>query len=96
MSKTTLRYLIEQLQDMADTYGENTEVRIAHQPSWPFEYGIGEVVAGSEGDDDDGDDDPREGGAQRDDDDTPVVVYIGEGTQLGYLPGNASRALGWR
>lgn len=24
------------------------------------------------------------------------VVYLGEGSQLGYLPGGASRALGWR
>lgn len=24
------------------------------------------------------------------------IIYIGEGRQEGYLPGNASRALGWR
>ena len=24
------------------------------------------------------------------------VVYLGEGSQVGYLPGEASRALGWR
>lgn len=24
------------------------------------------------------------------------VIYIGEGRQVGYLPGTASRALGWR
>lgn len=24
------------------------------------------------------------------------VIYIGEGRQVGYLPGEASRALGWR
>jgi hypothetical protein len=26
----------------------------------------------------------------------PAVIYIGEGAQIGYLPGNPSRALGWR
>lgn len=79
--------LIELLQEMP----EDAEVRLAQQPSWPFEYSIGTVAAIGVDDgcvdeyEDEGGDDPAE-----------PIVYIGEGTQLAYLPGAASRALGWK
>lgn len=82
----TVRELINLLED----YDEHAEVRIAHQPRWPFEYSIGDVVACDGGDDDERDDEDAAG------EDGPPVVYIGEGDQLGYLPGAAARELGWR
>jgi hypothetical protein len=76
--------LIELLQGLPD----DAEVRIAQQPSWPFEYSItGAVIVG--------------GGFTEDEDEDEAassepVVYLAEGSQLGYLPGNVSRELGWR
>ena len=81
----TIAELIEALQEFAEEHGENTEVRLAQQPSWPFEYSIDEVVAVSSD------------SADEDEDETEKpIVYIGEGRQLGYLPGIVSRELGWR
>ena len=79
----TVRELINLLED----FDENAEVRIAHQPRWPFEYSIGDVVACDGGDEDE--DEPNAS-------DAPQVVYLGEGDQLGYLPGRAARELGWK
>lgn len=117
----TVGQLIRELEGM----DENAEVRLAHQPHWPFEYSVGEVIWS-------GDHDPRdEYDILRDDDGwhiedttegeqlegpfetvelaeeklnemlssaepTPNVAYIAEAGQLDYLPGWASRTLGWR
>jgi hypothetical protein len=56
----------------------DAEVRLAQQPTWPFEYAI----------------DPTNPAVQVEVDDGPVV-YLGEGTQLGYLPQPARQQLGW-
>ena len=85
----TIKDLIEELEQMAEFCGEDTEVRLATQPSWPFEYSIGAVAAVNLNDDD-------EDGVERDGDEEEYVVYIGEGRQLAYLPGIASQELGWR
>jgi hypothetical protein len=61
----------------------DAEVRIAQQPSWPFEYSISQVVEAKPVD-------------ESDDDDSDPVVYIAEGMQLAYLPAEASMVLGWR
>ena len=82
----TLRDLIDRLTDVADEYGDDVEVRLAIQPSWPFEHSIRDVEVV----------DPADYDEAADENDDPVVVYIAEGRQLGYLPGVASRALGWR
>ena len=79
----TVSEMIEMLEQMDG----NAEVRLAFQPQWPFEHEVGEIVEVEYGDDDDEVDD---------DADRPNIVYIGEGGQLDYLPGNASSALGWR
>ena len=70
---------VSELLEFLEAQDPNAEVRIAHQPNWPFEYSIGELADAEE--DDDGNDTP---------------VYIAEGRQLGYLPGAAAEALGWR
>jgi hypothetical protein len=86
---------------------QEAEVRLAMQPSWPFEYSIdsyqGPVVvdinpdAAPEPDDDDYEDfqialakgEIETTGTEE------LVVYLGEGTQIGYLPAKVSRELGW-
>jgi hypothetical protein len=80
----TVQELIEMLEDMP----AEAEVRLAVQPSWPLEYSIGRVVGPDEIEDA-----AEEGG---DADMATRVVYMAEGAQLGYLPGAASNALGWR
>jgi hypothetical protein len=57
----------------------DAEVRIAQQPAWPFEYAI----------------DPANAAVQVQSGDDEPVVYIGEGAQLGYLPGTVREHLGW-
>jgi hypothetical protein len=106
--------LIEELQQ----YDEATEVRLAQQPSWPFEYAIGSVVAAGNGDHlevtlDEGDwvilnheaEEEVERHATEAEahaalramkEDDEEVVYIGEGGQVGYLPGDAAKKLSWR
>lgn len=41
----TISELIGDLEDLAADYGDDTEVRMANQPNWPFEYSIDSVVA---------------------------------------------------
>ena len=91
--------LLELLEDMP----EDAEVRLAHQPSWPFEYSIDQVVEV-----DGKSDHCTECGYQwpvhaekgcdetePDDTDEPSIVYLAEGEQLGYLSGFATEAVGW-
>jgi len=80
----TLQDLINQLQELADEFGPDTEVRLAQQPAWAFEYSVGDVAACTSDPDDEDGEEP----------DAPVV-YISEGQQLGYLPGAAANTLGW-
>lgn len=87
----TVKELIETLQE----FDENAEVFIAQQPTWPFQYSIGEVVEITARDEweldaEEGEEEPA------DLDDRPNKVYIGEREQLGYLDGAARQALGWR
>lgn len=80
----TVGELIEAL----EAYDPDTSVRIAQQPSWPFEYTLGAVTCTPDDihpDDLDGDTPPPD-----------PVVWLAEGHQVGYLPGIASQALGWR
>jgi hypothetical protein len=93
----TIRELIDRLADLAEEHGDGLEVRLAEQPQWAFEYAITDVVAVTP--EDDGDDDaPVEDypGQYVDGPTAAPVVYVGEGKQLGYLPGAAANALGWR
>ena len=84
--------LMRELQAMADEHGDDVEVRLAVQPNWPFEHSISSVVATQAVEVGDLDEDGEKAGAE---DVKPAVVYIGEGGQLGYLPGQATSELGW-
>ena len=67
-----------------ECYDPDTRIRLASQPGWPFEYTIGGIALTP-------DDAEHNGTATTDE----PVVWIGEGHQVGYLPGTASNALGW-
>ena len=78
-----LSELIALLQDIQGSFPDgDPEVRLAMQPSWPFEYSIHSVTCLG------GPEDPEDPEGE----DAPVV-YISEGVQLGYLPGAAKDAV---
>lgn len=88
----TVGDLIGALQEL----DEDMEVRFASQPGWPFEYSIHSVEVI---------DLNREETEEEFDPDIPVedfeepepneVVYLVEGTQLGYLPSVVANYIGW-
>jgi hypothetical protein len=71
---------VQELMDLLEDLDPEAEVRMAQQPSWPFEYSISDVMQPEP---------PAE-------EDRPNVVYLVEGSQLGYLPGYVTEDLGWR
>ena len=74
--------LIEELEYAISINGGNdVEVRTAQQPKWAFEYSIEQAVTIEVEDENT---DERE-----------KVVYLAEGSQIGYLPELASSELGW-
>ena len=72
----TLNEMIERLEEYRDELGEDCELRLMTQQNWPFENAITGLVSGAEINEADEDDDADVGDDQ--------VVYIVEGTQLGY------------
>ena len=83
----TAQELIEELEYAIERNGnQDVEVLIAQQPKWPFEYTIEQAVMIADVDEDEEDDrvPPKN-----------MKVYLGEGSQIGYLNENASRELGW-
>ena len=78
----TAKELIEELEYAISVNGGNdVEVRTAQQPRWAFEYTIDTAVT-IEVDDEDTDEKEK-------------IVYLSEGSQIGYLPELASSELGW-
>lgn len=123
MDVSELRRILEGVED-------DVEVRLAHQPHWPFEYSIStaavtdprenlgvewygdteheedrawHIVDNSEdpGDDEHWVEGPYETQAEaelnleRKFEEHIPVLYLAEGLQLGYLPGEARKAIGW-
>jgi hypothetical protein len=91
----TIDKLIERLEDLREELDGNgqIEVRLMHQPEWPFEYDIAGVVSSRDirdGDPDEDEDEDESFAPQGDADD---VVYICEGRQLGYGSKTAWAAL---
>lgn len=85
--------LIEQLEGLREDFGGDTEVRLAMQPNWPFEYAIADVqVVEMSPEFEEGDDDEEVPDVENE----TTVVYLLEGEQLGYLPGYCSKQFGWR
>ena len=103
----TIGELIEQLEDIKERVGEHAQVLYASQPSWPFEYSIRDVYALTK---DErrymAEEAMREEGMDEDDINEYMVdnqekfegedvVYLEEGSQLGYLPDEAKQMIGW-
>jgi hypothetical protein len=65
-------------------YNPDTPIRWAAQPGSPIAYTLGAVVCTP--------DDAESNGTEPDE---APVVWLGEGSQVGYLPGTAATALGW-
>lgn len=91
----TVQELIDELSEM----NPESEVRWAAQPAWPFEYSISSVenFCRETEDNEDANDDPNDPRWERYAD--PMaddIVYLVEGTQLGYLPGAVCRQIGWK
>lgn len=76
----TVKELINELQQ----YPEESEVRLAMQPNWPFEYSISDVVYTPPVLND------------NEEEEEIGIVYLAEERQIGYLPGIISEELGWR
>ena len=78
----TAKELIEELEYAISVNGSNdVEVRLAQQPKWAFEYTIDSAVTIEV--------------ENELDDEKDKVVYLSEGSQLGYLPELAASELGW-
>ena len=80
----TVGELKEHLSDLAGAgqINDNTEVRMAQQPRWAFEYATGDGIATSNHD---------EAGAPE----VAKALYLEQGHQIGYLPEGVSNELGW-
>jgi len=95
-----VRDLIDQLKSM----NPDAEVRLAIQPSWPFEHSLSRElieIAETECEGCDGSGRGYEGDSCHSCNGTgkteaEPIVYLAEGNQIGYLPGLVSRGLGWR
>ena len=72
--------LIEELEyAISINGGGDVEVRLAQQPKWAFEYSIEQAVTIE----------------NENTDEKEKIVYLAEGSQIGYLPELASSELGW-
>lgn len=89
----TPRMTVGQLKELLADYPDETEVRFAAQPNWPFEYSISADITdnGSGNENEDGEDED-----QTDENGEPTIVWLAEGEQIGYLPGAVVTGLGWR
>lgn len=82
----TVKELMEYLEDC----NPEAEVRLAIQPNWPFEHSLSQIVEIDEFEDDDEEPEDQDPEAV-----AKPVVYLAEGTQLGYLSSYAKSELGW-
>lgn len=95
MTITDLQSLLDDLASEAESRGldpEKIEVRLAHQPRWALEYSIRNAVIayakaeGAPAEDEDDDRTPVNQFDKSRDRQDDAVVYLTEGSQLGYLP----------
>jgi hypothetical protein len=89
-SDETVGMLIERLRD----FNPDLPVRLAHQPAWPMEMGVGEIVeVDVNREPDDVPAEPWDNGKQEE----MRVVYLAESSygRNGYLCHDAIEQLGW-
>jgi hypothetical protein len=77
----TIDELIQRLEDYRDQIGGDANVRLMTQQNWPFENSICGLASGAEINDYDEDD---EDGSDDEDAAEVAVLFIVEGSQLGY------------
>ena len=77
----TIEEMIERLEEYKSEFGGDCEVRLMTQQNYPFENAITGLAANTEFNDDDAPEDYEE--CDGDDEEEPIV-YICEGSQLGY------------
>ena len=85
--------LIEELERVQESHGDQVEVRLAQQPHYPFENeiaGLSEPLSPSDFDDED---DRPVNDRNSDKPLDKTVVYIAEGVQIGYLPTKCAEEL---
>jgi len=70
---------IGELKEVLQGLDDDMDVRLAMQPSWPFEYTLGDPAVVGDPENEDG----------------QSVLYLTEGRQIGYLPKRACDELGW-
>ena len=76
---------VGELRNILECLDDDVEVRIAEQPRWAFEYTINNAY---------------EVEVNRATEDNPdaisvEILYIVEGTQIGYLPQEVAEQIGW-
>jgi hypothetical protein len=101
----TIDELIEVLEEIKEATGGEAECRFASQPSYPFEYSIRDVHASSAEtrrelheaamEEEGLTPDEIEEWFDENEDEDEDVVYLEEGTQIGYLPSAAKELIGW-
>lgn len=64
----TFEDLVDFVENHKDQIPNDTPIRLATQPRWPFEYSTNAIHVHNENTHD-------------------PIIYLSEGTQLGYLPG---------
>jgi hypothetical protein len=70
---------VGELKELLDGLDDDVDVRLAMQPSWPFEYSIGTPVIIGNPENEDGE----------------SVLYLPEERQTRYLPKEVCDELGW-
>lgn len=80
----TIAELIERLTELQETVAEDCVVRLMTQENYPFEYSIAGVVDSTEFGDDDEDPECFARHQLTASGEIPIVVYLVEGTQIGY------------
>ena len=104
----TLSELIEHLSMLAEGLDfDKVEVKLAHQPRWPFELSIGEPVLHdplAEWEEEYGTDEPAADDPDHEDwladraiaVGKPKIIFIPEGLHQAYLRGRVAKLLTWR
>ena len=77
--KMTIGKLIAMLEDAAEQYGEETEIRMAIQPSWPLQSNIAGVVGSDEIKDEEEYDDDEDESEEKESKEEKIIWIVESG-----------------
>ncbi len=82
----TLNELIAKLEEIKEQFGDNgeMEVRLMSQPNWPFEWTIRGVTCNHFFPNEEDEYEPEDGEDLPEPEEVEPIIYVCEGTQLGY------------